>query len=57
MTVTTLTPFGPPDSTVSYSLKLEVGDIEDLPSPQECRCLLAAFGKCPTQSARLTGPR
>ncbi len=57
MTVTTLTPVVTPDATVDYFDKLEVRDIEDLRTPHECRCLLAAFGKCPTQSGYLPGPR
>jgi hypothetical protein len=51
MTMISLSPVDTPDPSVEYPRNLEVRDIEGLRTPQECRCLLAAFGKCPTQSA------
>jgi hypothetical protein len=50
MTMTTLTPVDAPDLSVGYSRQLGVRDIEESRTDAECRCLLAAFGKCPTQS-------
>jgi hypothetical protein len=49
MTMITLTPVDTLDLSVGYSRELDVHDIEELRSRPECRCLLAAFGKCPTQ--------
>ena len=47
---TTLTAVDIHDPSVAYPRELEVRDIEGLRPPYECRCLLAAFGKCPTQA-------
>jgi hypothetical protein len=50
MTMTTLTPVDIPDLSAGHSHEREVQDIEGSPVRPECRCMLAAFGKCPTQS-------
>jgi hypothetical protein len=50
MTMTTLTLVDIPDLSAGHSHELEVQDIEESPVRPECRCMLAAFGKCPTQS-------